>query len=336
MKLKTIVTLFLLIVFIFIIIEYDVINAENKFDKHVIRGKTYPVSIKNYDSSLNECDLIIKQEPKRIIAYHQNNIEILKKLNKESNLVGAVGRFVTTSNDTIDYKKNFLLSIPYYGLHGINQEKAVYLRPDFILGWQSSFAGKGIWSLGTTDFWDKRHVNCYISMQRKNKLLKETLDGEFKYILDMGEIFNSQEESYLIVKTIQDRVNIIKSYEKNSKHLKILVLDFFGSVISSYDENRLPADIIKSLGEESVKISRRPSREDVLMADPDIIFLIYKSYEEVNIKEKLLNERIFLSLKAVKNKRVYTLPLTCIYNPGLRIADGIEIIADGINDSYDK
>lgn len=335
MKLKIIRTLFLLIVFIFII-KYGVINAENKFDKHVIRGKTYPASIKNYDSSLNERILIIKEEPKRIIAYHQNNIEILKKLNKESNLVGAVGRFVTTSNDTIDYKKSFLSSIPYHGLHSINQEKAVYLRPDFILGWQSSFAGKGIWSLGTTDFWDKRHVNCYISMQRKNNLLKETLDGEFKYILDMGKIFNSQEEADLIVRTIQDKVNIIKSYENDSKHLKILVLDFFGSVISSYDENRLPADIIKSLGEDSVKISRRPSKEDILMSDPDIIFLIYKSNEEVNIREKFLNDRIFGSLKAVKNKRVYTLPLTCIYNPGLRVVEGIEIIANGINDYVDK
>lgn len=49
------------------------------------------------------------------------------------------------------------------------------------------------------------------------------------------------------------------------------------------------------------------------------------SYNENNYPNKALQ-----GLKAVKNKRIYPVPLYAIYSPGIRAYDGIRIMAQGL------
>ena len=49
--------------------------------------------------------------------------------------------------------------------------------------------------------------------------------------------------------------------------------------------------------------------------------------DEVN---KILNNPAFASLSAVKNKRVYAIPLGDMYSSGIRTIDGINPFANGL------
>lgn len=298
--------------------------AENSTDSG------YPVFIHNYDSARNKKTLVFYHKPQRVIAYHQNNIEILDRLNETDKIVGALGRFVTVTKEEQFYQAELLKRLPYYGLYGINKETAVFLQPDFILGWPSSFAKSGVWSLGDTYFWQKRNVNCYMALQQKEKLLSETIEGECRYILDIGAVFNKTELTENIVKEINNFIEL--TLKKNPRKIKerVMILDFYGNTISAYGSNRLAGDMVRRLGAEIVPTGNRIGKEDILKANPDVVFLIYKTNDEIKIKEKFLQAKEFRSIKAVKRKRVYLLPLTYVYNSGLRVMDGLTVIANGL------
>ncbi len=291
-------------------------------------GSGYPAAVQNYDSHKRETTVTVPAPPRRIIAYHQNNIEAAYRFSKPEYITAALGRYIRV-DDEAGYAD--LTQIPYYGAHGIDQETAVYLQPDLILGWYSSFSGRGIWSLGTTEFWLRRSVPCYMSLQWKNGYLKETLDGEYRYILDMGRIFQQEEVAQRYVKEMQAAIEKTKEAMSRRSHKpRVMILDFYGTVISSYGNNRLPADMVRHLGGEMAALPNRPSKEEILMSDPDVIFLLYKTEPEIGIKERFLQDRTYASLRAVQQKQVYTLPLTYIYNGGFHTKDGLRILAEGL------
>lgn len=290
----------------------------------------YPVWIGNYGMDKKERWLYLRHAPKRIIAYHQNHIEAICRMHEETRIVAAQGRFVAVSEEDLEQQQEIFSRIPYYGIHGIDQEMAVWLQPDMILGWASSFSGRGVWSLGTIDFWEKRGTACYMSGAWKDGKVHETIEDECRYISNMGQIFDKQGQAESL---LQDIKSILQEGEKLGKtegRQRVLILDFYNSAVVSYGENRLPGDMVKRLGGEVIALSERLSKEEILMADPDAIFLIYKNNGDERIREDFLNDRNFESLKAVRNRRVYPLPITYIYNSGSRVKDGLLRIKEGL------
>lgn len=304
-----------------------------KFDKGLLflrESKAIDVSVKNYNTDRREVILNFERTPERIIAYHQNNIEILDKLGESNRIIASVGRFIIPHDVKQQEIDSLINKIPYYGQNGIDKETARYLNPDFIMGWPSSFGKRGVWSLGDTDYWLKRNVNCYMALQQKDGKLQETLAGEYQYILDIGKIFKKDAEAMQIVSELKGNVHQILSANQHRKQQKVLILDFYGNTISSYGENRLAGDIVRELGADLIKTNSKIGKEDILLANPDVIFLIYKTDAEVAFKNKFMQKEEFRSLKAVRQGRVYMLPISYIYNSGLRLSDTINLIAAGL------
>lgn len=289
-----------------------------------------PVIVANYSTSRETRQLIFSKKPKRVIAYHQNNIEMLFALREEQSLIAGLGRFIAVSDEERQTQSKILGKFDYYGLFGINQEQAVWLQPDFILGWPSSFAQRGVWSLGTTDFWQSRGVNCYMAYQLENGKLKESMEGECKYILDIGKAFNKETEAQVMVQKINDHISSTIAKNKGKPRQKALVLDFVGNTIVNYGDDRLASDMIRKLGGEVAALNSRISKEDILWANPDVIFIIYKNNEDFVLAENFQKDRIYASLDCVKNKRVYPLPLTYVYNSGLKTLAGLKLLAQGL------
>lgn len=296
------------------------------FKHHALTKKE--ISVSNYDTNRKPSRLFFSKKPQRVITYHQNNIEILDAFGEIDCIVGAVGRFVYFKNGDERRVNRIKDLVPYYGQNGIDKETARFLKPDFIMGWPSSFGKRGIWSLGDTGYWLQRNVNCYMSLQQQNGKLHETIDGELKFILDMGMIFDKQAQAKSITTKIQQDVQAyVDTYHTNQS---VMILDFYGNTISAYGSNRLAGNIVSSLGSRLVDTPNRIGKEDILFANPDVIFLIYKTDEKIKAKHWFMTTKEFQSLKAVKNNKVYMLPLTYVYNSGLRIGDGIEIISKAL------
>lgn len=51
-------------------------------------------------------------------------------------------------------------------------------------------------------------------------------------------------------------------------------------VIASYGKNRLPGDMVQKMGGEVIDLGNRPSMEEIMASQPDVIFLIDKSNSE--------------------------------------------------------
>lgn len=294
-----------------------------------LREAEYPVSVENYTTEHKPVILTFYRSPKRIIAYHQNHIEMMKYLQEEDRIIAALGRYVSMDKKETTEKAALLERVPYYGFFGINQEMALYLQPDLILGWPSSFAGRGVWSLGTTGFWEKRDVNCYMSGAWSNGQLRESIQDECDYIRNMGIIFDKQKEAQAAINEIHSYIENMANLRQNGKP-RVLILDYFNSIVTSYGKERLPGDMVSCLGGELIDLSSRPSKEDILMSDPDVVFLVIKDESEQTIRDWFLDERLYDSMKVVHTGRVYTIPITYVYNPGLRVKDGLMLMKNAL------
>lgn len=56
--------------------------------------------VESYNTQRERSKVIIHSESKRIIAYHQNNIESVVAFGKEENIVATVGRFISITAES--------------------------------------------------------------------------------------------------------------------------------------------------------------------------------------------------------------------------------------------
>ncbi|MEG1641838.1 MAG: ABC transporter substrate-binding protein [Synergistaceae bacterium] len=288
----------------------------------------YPITITNYNSQRKQCKITIEREPQRVFAYHQNNIELLIKLGLKDKLVGSAGRFVDEEKTLGNWDAR-LRSVKYMGLSGIRKEDVMFLETDIILGWISTFTDT-VWGIGKTDFWNKRKVNCYVVANCSGLNKKETINSEYEYIRDIGRIFNRQKEAEKIIKEIDNEINYVVSLSANRPRQRVMLLDFQPRITVNYTRNKLCADVISKLGGDVINTKRIISLEDIIKADPDVIFVAYKTNEEINLTRHLLKNPATKNLRCVKNNRVYGVPFTFLYGPGVRLIDGIKHFSKGL------
>ena len=104
------------------------------------------------------------------------------------------------------------------------------LQPDLIPRCHSSFAATSIWSLGTTEFWSSRGVPCYMSIQYDEQgKVNECVEGECKYIEDIGKLLNNVCQADDMVKEIEYFVHNQQKRYANRQKPRILILGFNAS-----------------------------------------------------------------------------------------------------------
>ena len=290
----------------------------------------YPVTVETRDTAWNKVQLHFKQKPQRCLAIHQNNIETFVELDEIESILASQGQYVAVTPEEQEEQARLIPKLHYSGQKGINQEKAVYLEPDFILGWSTSFTGRSLWGVGDTDFWKRRGVNCYTTTQIRPKDTPQTVLGELQYVQNMGRIFNKEKLAVKYIQDIESYVREISKQYAGPRKQRVLVLDVYESYIGTNNRDWVVGDMITRLGGEVVEISPWTSKEEILMTDPDVIFLLYKKNTGITIRERFMQDRVYKGLRAVKNKRVYTLPMTYVLNNSWKIKDGLELIAHGL------
>ena len=65
----------------------------------------------------------------------------------------------------------------------------------------------------------------------------------------------------------------------------------------------------------------------------ELIFIVITEQhygDERMYLDRIYQNKALQGLKAVKNKRIYPVPLYAIYSPGIRAYDGIRIMAQGL------
>lgn len=288
----------------------------------------YPIAVTNYASNRQKIQEVFKEKPKRVIAHHQNVIEAMIAIDEEKSIVA--GAFAGT--DTRMFSKEYqekVKEIPVIYEYGFDLETVLMYQPDLIIGWQSTFSPR---TLRTTDFWHKRGVNTYILGNSNAILPVGTVEDEIIFLDDMGRIFNRQKESARLIKEIRDELAYVHEQTKGRTVQKVLVIEILGNNIVTYDENRLSGDMLKKLGAQLINCGRTIDAETLIALNPDVIFVVNAKglLEDDYAIKKITGNKALRSINAIKNKRVYAIPLIYMYASGTRTIDGIRTFRNGL------
>ena len=295
----------------------------------------FPVTVANYDSQGHPVATTYEKPPQKIISLWQNSLETLLELDAADRIVAVSGiddaRHLTAENQKI------YPSLPLMTKYTLNQETAVTLHPDFILGWLFDFTGKAN-SIGTWDFWHERHVPVYMTMMNNAEFLqKHVVEEELKYIEDVGKIVGNETKAKAITGAIQEQLQRYAAWADTEKEPKVLIIGSLTKDLHIYTPRTLPGDIVTRLGGhvlgkevESVGNAEIMSLETAVAENPDIIFIQSKPEIDQETLESVYQHPALQEVNAVKNQRVYPIPFYTIRCPAVRIRDAIDIVAEGL------
>lgn len=299
--------------------ENSNVQSQENNDSH------YPVTITTYNYLKEPVEITFDKAPERVVAIYQNSIETLLALGLEDKIVAAAG----LDHDVKDEYKDAFSKVNYLEDFTPSKETIIMEKPDFILSWYSIFDDK---RLGDIDYWNENGVNTYMSLN-SGVVSERTIENEINDILNLGKIFNVEEKAQALVDEITSTVSEVSSKVSNEEKQSAMVIEFYDDEIYTYGSKTLAGDMVTKLGAELLNPEGgNIGAEDLIKLNPDCIFVSYmdRGNENVPVEEinKILENPAFASLSAVKNKRVYSIPLGDMYSSGIRTIDGINTFAN--------
>ena len=301
--------------------ENSNVQSQENNDSH------YPVTITTYNYLKEPVEITFDKAPERVVAIYQNSIETLLALGLEDKIVAAAG----LDHDVKDEYKDAFSKVNYLEDFTPSKETIIMEKPDFILSWYSIFDDK---RLGDIDYWNENGVNTYMSLN-SGVVSERTIENEINDILNLGKIFNVEEKAQALVDEITSTVSEVSSKVSNEEKQSAMVIEFYDDEIYTYGSKTLAGDMVTKLGAELLNPEGgNIGAEYLIKLNPDCIFVSYmdRGNENVPVEEinKILENPAFASLSAVKNKRVYSIPLGDMYSSGIRTIDGINTFANGL------
>ena len=292
----------------------------------------YPVTITTYNQDGTELETTYEKAPEKVVAVYQGCIETMLALGLEDHLVAAAG----LDNEVPEEQAEAFAKVNYLDEFTPSLETVTMLEPDMIFSWGSYF---GESTLGAAADWVDKGVNTYISSNTKSDGSNRTLENEYQDILNMGIIFDVQDQAEAIVDEMKGTIeSVLEQTASVEEKPEVMVIEFLGENITNYGSTSLGGDMVQQLGgvlvnEEYTTIGQ----EDIIAANPDVIFIVYMPYSgddpETVMNDnmnKLLENEVYQSLDAVQNGTVYPIMLSEMYASATRTQDGIETFAKGM------
>ena len=313
-------------------------TPSDKSNTNQTATKGYPVEITTYKYNGDEIKTTYDKAPQKVLAVYQGSIETMLELGLEDKLIAAAG----LDNELDEKYKEAFDKVEYLTEFTPSKETVTMLNPDMILSWGSIFSDE---KLGDVNTWIDKGCNTYINTNtRRKEGEKRTIQNEMTDILNLGKIFNVEDKSQKIVDNMQSKIDKALKAAEGQEKQNVLMVEFLGDEISNYGANSLGGDMITSLGGNLVaKDQSKLGKEDIVSLNPDVIYVVYMPYsgddpEQVkqDALDKLLKDKAFNSLDAVKNKRVVPIMLGDMYASGVRTINGIETISAGLYPDLNK
>lgn len=296
----------------------------------------YPVTITTYDGEGNEIETTYEKAPEKVVAVYQGCIETMLALGLEDHLVAAAG----LDNEVPEDQKAAFESINYLDEFTPSKETVTMLEPDMIFSWGSYFRDT---TLGAVSDWIDKGCNTYINTntRRNSDTVKydRTLENEYTDILNIGTIFDVQDKAEAMVDEIKSVIEqTLEATKDMEERPTVLILEPLNDEITNYGKTSLGGDMVVKLGAELANPdASNVGKEDIIAANPDVIFVVYMPYsgddpETVRNSQLavILEDEAFQSLDAVKNGRVLPIMLSEMYASATRTQDGVRTIAQGL------
>ncbi|MGN0267212.1 MAG: ABC transporter substrate-binding protein [Lachnospiraceae bacterium] len=311
-------------------------NTQEETEPVSVIKTEYPLTITTYGTDGKELTTVYEKAPEKVLAVYQGSIETMLALGLEDHLVATAG----LDNEVPDDQKAAFSKVKYLDEFTPSLETVTMLEPDMIFSWGSLFNEK---NLGDAKEWVNKGTNIYMNTNTHPKdgdtAYAKTLENEYNDILNIGKIFDVQDKAEAIVKNMKETIEKTKAAtaDMNEKP-DVLVLEYSGETFYNYGGSTLGGDMVTQLGGNLLNSDVKSlGKEDLIAANPDVIFVVYMPYagdDPEEVKQTHLNyilgDEALASLDAVKNNRVVPIMLSEMYASATRTQDGIETIAKGL------
>lgn len=288
----------------------------------------YPVTITTYDYEGNEIETTYEKAPEKVLCVYQGTIETMIALGLEDHVAASYG----LDNPVKPEWEAGLAKMNYNeDVFAPDKETVLMMEPDLIFSWGSLFSDK---NLGGQPEWIGNGTNTYISTNTRRGGHPRTLENEYADLLNIGKIFNVEDEARAIVDEMRSEIASVLSQTEGQEAPRVAVIEFLGEDISNYGASSLGGDMVAQLGGVLAEPEASSiGKEDLLGLDPDVIFVVYMARTETvedEMRAKVLEDPAFAELSAVKNGRVCTIMLGDMYASTVRSIDGIRAFAAGM------
>lgn len=298
----------------------------------------YPVTITNYNYAGEPVQYTYEKAPEKVIAVYQGCIETMIALGLEDHVLASYG----LDNEVKEEWKAGFEKMNYdASVFSPDKETVTMLAPDMIFSWGSYFSEK---KLGDVDAWNAKNVGTYMNSNTAPGG-QRTLENEYTDILNIGKIFDVEDKAQAIVDEMKAAVAETTAAVQGQEPVRVAILEPYGDgKITNYGANSLGGDMVVQLGGELVAPDvKEMSKEALIAADPDVIFVVYMPYDR-DIPQEVMAEKLALiqddsalaSLSAIRNGRVVPIMLGDMYASGPRTADGIATFAQGMYPELSK
>lgn len=285
----------------------------------------YPVTITTYNFKREPIQITFEKAPERVLAVYQSAIENLLALGLGDKIIACSYLDVPVKEEWQEQfsKIKYLEDAP-------SKEAVLELNPDFIVSWWSYFGEK---TLGDVDYWHSKGIMTYMNLN-SGIIADQTVEGEFEDIRNMGIIFNKQAEAEKLIQEMQDKLAKGREEAEKRDPVSAVILEIEGeNKFRNYGTKTIGGNIATLSGANLVFGDERGfGLEELIEKNPEVIFTVYFGDEKLKESEveKIVGNPALQSLDAVKNKRVYPIMLSEVYASGVRTADGIKTIVEGL------
>ncbi len=300
-------------------------NTENE-------GNYYPVTITNYNYTGEEIEITFNEAPTAVVAGYQGTIETMIALGLEEHLTMSFG---LDNEVKPEWQAGFEKASYREDLRFTDKETIRVEEADLIFSWGSLFSDE---RLGDVSTWIENGTNTYISTNTRAGGHSRTLENEYNDILNIGKIFNVNEEAQILVDEMKNGIVDTLALVPENSQISVAMIEPYSDTFSNYHKDTLGGDMIIQLGGTMpLGDAKEIGKEDIVLANPEVIFVVYMAYDGENpeeVKQAQLdafrNDPAFASLQAVQNDRLIPIMLGDMYASGPRTLDGIKTIAQGL------
>lgn len=291
----------------------------------------YPVTITNYNYAGQQVNYTYNEAPQRVLAVYQGCIETMIALGLEDHVIASYG----LDNEVKPEWQDGFSKMHYDdSVFAPDKETVTLLEPDFIFSWGSYFGDK---TLGDVDAWNEKGVGTYMNSNTVPGGTR-TLKNEYTDILNIGKIFHVEDKAQALVDEMKSQVAATLSAVQGQEPVKVAVVEPISGKITNYGAKSLAGDMVTALGGElAMPEADSISKEDLVAADPEVIFVVYMAYAGDD-PQSVMDQQLSLiqddpalqSLQAVKNGKVHLIMLGDMYASGPRTLDGLKTLAQGM------
>lgn len=291
----------------------------------------YPVTITNYNYAGEPVTYTYTQAPQRVVAVYQGSIESMIALGLEDHVAASYG---LDNEVKAEWQEGFAQMNYQADVFAPDKETVTLLQPDLILSWGSLFSEK---NLGDTAAWNAKGVGTYMNSNTCPGGSR-TLENEYTDLLNLGKIFDVEDRAEALVAEMRQEIESTLQAVEGRPAVRTAVVEPIGGTVTNYGANTLAGDMVTQLGGQLVQPEgSEMSKEALVTADPEVIFVVYMAYSGENPETVMASQLAAItedpalaSLSAVQNGRVYPVMLGDIYAAGPRTVDGIRTIAAGL------